>query len=113
MTKDKLDDCDDHEIYTFGGLKELLAQARRQGLYPGWNRNKDGSLMPRKKAASIMTEEGKVLNSTACKAAVTALGFQLEDNMTWLLPHFFCNHQVFICAHIQMCAQMCTLLVLS
>eukprot|EP00961_Rhodomonas_salina_P186064 2512149-Rhodomonas_salina.1 len=90
-----MDDCADHDIYTQAGLREVLQLARSDGFYPGWNLNSEGEVRPRKKRARIMEEDGTgtVINAAACKEAVTALGFQLEDNETWLLPHFFANHQ--------------------
>ena len=104
VTKNQLDDLEDHHVYTLKELKTLIRQARGQGLYPGWNLNEKGEVRPRKKAARIMEEDGTVLNASACAEAVTALGFQLADNETWLLPHFFCNIQVCLCTLKHLCA---------
>lgn len=102
-TKDQLDDLEDHEIYTMQSLKALIHKARREGIYPGWNLNADGSVKPRKKAGRIMEEDGQVLNESACDEAVKTLGFQLSDNATWLLPHFFANIQVQSSILMQLC----------
>jgi hypothetical protein len=102
--KDKLDYLEDHEPEQLEELQALIQGARRHSKYPGWNLNPDCSVLPRKKAERIMEESRKVLNNSAVKAATSVLEFHLEDNQTWLLPHFFCNIQVQMCTYIHTCA---------
>ena len=106
-----MDDCADHDIYTQVGLREALQLARRDGFYPGWNLNSEGEVRPRKKRVRIMEEDGTVINAAACREAITALGFQLEDNETWLLPHFFANHQVKTSTNVHNYAQRCNVVL--
>ena len=94
VSKDCMDDLEPHEMLNSDAVQEMLRKARTRGIFPGWNIDKDGELKPRKKEETIMSEDGKKLNGSACDAAATVLGFHLQPNALWLLPFFDPYYQV-------------------
>ena len=95
VTKDVLDDEEDHETRHKLRAAHQMRDATRKGIFPRWEAEPGAKDQPKPIYTQFGTPPKIHFSAERVQRAEAALGIKLVVNSTWIFPHFDCYVQVF------------------